>query len=162
MSNRKQYVSCQNTKSSHQSVICGVPQRSILGPLLFILYVNDICFTSSLLKLILFADDTTVFYIQLMILMYILCDAVNREFSEVCNWFKCNKLLLNASKTNLMLMGTTYKIRNIQNVKVVSLDGCKVMHVPSAKFLGITIDAILIWKPHIDNVYKYAREIWTS
>ena len=108
--------------------------------------MNDICFTSSLLKFILFADDTTVFYSNDDI--SVLYDTVNRELNEVCNWFKCNKLSLNASKTNLMLMGTTYKIRNIQNVKVFSLDGCKLMHVSSAKFLGITIDITLTWKPH--------------
>ena len=132
LSNRKQYVSYQNTKSSYENVICGVPQGSILGPLLFILYMNDICFTSSLLKFILFADDTTVIYLNDDI--SVLYDTVNRELNEVCNWFKCNKLSLNASKTNLMLMATTYKIRNIQNVKAIFLDGCKLMHVSSAKF----------------------------
>ena len=53
-----------------------------------------------------------------------------------------------------MLMGTTYKISNIQDIKAVSLDGCGLMHVSLAKFLGITINATLTWKPHIDNVCK--------
>ena len=53
-----------------------------------------------------------------------------------------------------MLTGTTYKIRNIQNVKAVSLVGCELMHVSSVKFLGITIDATLSWKPHIDDACK--------
>ena len=105
LSNRKQYVSYQNTKSSYENVMCGVPQGYILGSLLFILYMNDICFTSSLLKFILFADDTTVFDSNDDI--SVLYDTVNRELNEVCSWFRCNKLSLNASKTNLMLMGTT-------------------------------------------------------
>ena len=60
-----------------------------------------------LLKLILFADDITVFYSNDDI--SVLCDTVNRELNEVYNWFKCNKLSLNASTTKLMFMGTTYK-----------------------------------------------------
>ena len=144
LSNRKQYVSYQNTRSSYENVLCGVPQGSILGSLLFILYINDTCFTSSLLKFILFADDTTVFYWTDDI--SVLFDTVKRELNEACNWFECNKLSFNGSKTNLMLMGTTCKIRRILNVKG-SLDGCKLMHVSWAKFLGITIYATLTWKP---------------
>ena len=90
LSNRKQYVSYQNTKSSYENVICGVPQGSNLGPILFILYMNDICFTSSPLKIISFADDTTVFYSNDDI--SVLYDTVNRELNEVCNWFKCKKI----------------------------------------------------------------------
>ena len=62
LSNRTQYVSYNNCKSSLRDIVCGVPQGSILGPLLFILYVNDITFTSNVLDFILFADDTTILY----------------------------------------------------------------------------------------------------
>ena len=62
LSNRKQMVSYNSILSSSESVECGVPQGSILGTLLFIIYMNDICHTSKLLNFILFADDTTVFY----------------------------------------------------------------------------------------------------
>ena len=61
MSNRKQYVSIDECNSDLLNVLCGVPQGSILGPKLFILYVNDICNISKILKFVLFADDTNIF-----------------------------------------------------------------------------------------------------
>ena len=64
LSNRKQYITNDGCKSNLMTIRCGVPQGSILGPLLFILYVNDICNVSEQLKLILFADDTSVFNVQ--------------------------------------------------------------------------------------------------
>ena len=62
LSNRTQYVSYNDNKSDLKSILCGVPQGSILGPLLFILYINDITNTSTLLDFLLFADDTTILY----------------------------------------------------------------------------------------------------
>ena len=62
LNNRKQYVFHNNCKSDLKDIVCGVPQGSILGPLLFILYVNDIIHTSNVLDFILFADDTTILY----------------------------------------------------------------------------------------------------
>ena len=61
LSNRKQFVNIDGCSSELLDVICGVPQGSILGPTLFILYINDICNVSNLVKFILFADDTNVF-----------------------------------------------------------------------------------------------------
>ena len=60
--NRYQYVNINGTNSDYMNVLCGVPQGSILGPILFILYINDMCNVSTLLKPILFADDTNLFY----------------------------------------------------------------------------------------------------
>ena len=62
LNNRTQYVAFNDCTSDPQNIICGVPQGSILGPLLFILYVNDITYTSNILDFILFADDTTILY----------------------------------------------------------------------------------------------------
>ena len=94
LNNRKQFVQFNSAKSTTDGISCGVPQGSILGPLLFILYMNDICYTSKLLNTILFADDTTVFYSHKN--LPVLCDIMNNELKEVCNWFKANKLSLNA------------------------------------------------------------------
>ena len=152
--NRKQYVSYNSSKSTTENVTCGVPQGSILGPLLFILYMNDISYTSSLLNTILFADDTTVFYSHED--MSILCRTVNSEIKEVSNWFKANKLSLNAKKTNLMYLGTCMQTKKMagNNNYDIYLDGCKLKRVHEAKFLGITIDENFTFKKHVENVCK--------
>jgi len=150
--NRKQYVSYNSTLSSYENVHCGVPQGSILGPLLFILYMNDICSTFKLLSFILFADDTTVFYSNSDINN--VYDTINCELKEVCNWFKCNKLSLNAAKTNLMFIGKPYQTKHITDNRHIYLDGCKLTRVSDAKFLGITLDENLTWKSHINAISK--------
>jgi hypothetical protein len=152
LSDRKQFVSYNLAKSPSENVSCGVPQGSILGPLLFILYMNDICFTSNLINTILFADDTTVFYSHKDV--SILCKTINSELKEVCNWFKGNKLSLNAKKTNLMYLGTRMQTKNIKANSDIYLDGCKLDRVHEAKFLGITIDENLTWKKQIDTICK--------
>ena len=90
------------TNSDYMNVLCGVPQGSILGPILFILYINDMCNVSTLLKPILFADDTNLFYSGKDIDE--LCSVVSIELDKLCIWFQVNKLSLNTSKTNFMII----------------------------------------------------------
>lgn len=100
--------------------------------------MNDISNISENLKTILFADDTTVFSSHKDI--GTLCSTMNNELKEVCNWFKANKLSLNAKKTNLMFLATRFQTRNIGEKYNISLDSCKLTRTKEAKFLGITID----------------------
>ena len=144
LTNRKQFVSYNTGKFGNEDIQCGVPQGSILRPLLFNLYMNDISYTSGFLKTILFADDTTCFYSHKDV--QTLCNIVNNELKEVCNWFKANKLSLNAKKTNLMFLGTRFQTNNMNENFEIYLDGCKLARVEEAKFLGITIDENLTWK----------------
>ena len=104
LSNQKQFVRYQMHDSNHKIINCGVPQGSILGPLLFILYINDNVSTTSLLELILFADDTTLLFSHPEIASQ--NDIINIELQEICNWFQANKLSVNATKTNYMVLGT--------------------------------------------------------
>ena len=151
LTNRKQYVSYNHVNSSYENVNCGVPQGSILGPLLFVIYMNDICNSSKLLSFILFADDTTVFYSDHSIDNMV--NVLNNELSEICNWFKCNKLSLNTDKTNLMFLGTRHQTKNINSTHIL-LDGCELTRVQEASFLGVTLDQNLTWKQHINKISK--------
>ena len=83
--NRKQYVVVEYQASSMQFIKCGVPQGSVLGPVLFLLFINDICNVSNLVKFVLLANDTNIFSSNenVEVLQYTL----NRELSKLCVWF---------------------------------------------------------------------------
>ena len=118
-------------------------------------HVNDITNTSTLLDFLLFADDTTILYSSSDIVSKI--PVINRELSEVSNWFKANKLSVNATKTNYMIMGaqhmTSMEDQSVSNVDII-LDKTKLKRVDKTKFLGVTIDENLSWKNHIDGITK--------
>ena len=148
LKNRFQYVSYNNVKSELLEITCGVPQGSILGPLLFILYVNDIGNISSFLKFVLFADDTNIFASDSDI--EILSNRINSELSKLNTWFKANKLSLNVKKTNFMLFTNRLRKSNIN----ISINNTAINMVQSTKFLGVIIDSKLNWKEHIDVIKK--------
>ena len=95
--NRKQYVSINNVNSNMLPVACGVPQGSILGSLLFILFINDITSISKLAELIMFADDTKSIFFKHANISELFVN-VNNELQKVSKWFKLNKLSLNIKK----------------------------------------------------------------
>ncbi len=101
LSQRMQYVSFKNSKSKFEQVLCGVPQGSILGPLLFILYINDMHKVSKLLHFIIFADDTNIFFSDNDPVKLI--QIINCELNKLTKWFKINKLSLNVTKSNYVI-----------------------------------------------------------
>ena len=154
LSNRKQCVSFNNILSAECTITTGVPQGSILGPLLFLLYINDICNSSSLLHFILYADDTNIFFSSKNIDE--LCTIVNMELRCVMQWFICNRLSVNIKKTNFVLFGNQAMLKNVtsQTRCKLFMGNIEIGQTNTAKFLGIIIDSNLTWKPHIDNVTK--------
>jgi hypothetical protein len=121
LSDRQQYVVFNNCASSNRSISFGVPQGSVLGPLLFLLYINDIVSCSKLLYFILFADDTNLLCSNTNIDKLI--ETINIELTNLSSWFKANKLSLNIKKTNYILFGKKYA--NIKENININIDGDK-------------------------------------
>lgn len=142
---RKQYLSFKGTNSRVLTMPCGVPQGSVLGPLLFILYSNDIPNSLKHCKSIIFADDTTLYLSSPS--QDDLYHQMNNDLSSLHDWFKANKLSLNASKTKYM----AFNMKLVHPFLDLSIGGEVLEKVNSTKFLGIIIDDELKWNKHIDN-----------
>ena len=149
LTNRMQYVTYNSIKSEPKMIDCGVPQGSILGPFIFLLYINDLSTVSVPCFSILFADDTNMFItgkdIQDM------CDRLNEDLVKIQEWLCCNKLSLNILETHHMIFTPRNKIVN--DVHVV-INNEKIERVYTTKFLGVQIDAQLNWKKHIGYTCK--------
>ena len=144
LSDRKHFVSWNQRHSSLLNLNIGVPQGSILGPLLFLIYINDIVNSSNILSFILFADDTTV-YVQ----HNSIDDAIqilNSELAKVAEWFDSNKLTLYVNKTQMLMMSSK---KNLNPKGNVILCNDAIERVTKAKFLGIIVDQHLNWQDHI-------------
>ena len=154
LTNRTQYVSINDTNSTCINVTCGVPQGSILGPILFILYINDMHTVSSLMKCIIFADDTNFLYTGNDISE--MCKTVSKELDKLSSWFMANKLSLNISKTNFMVISR----KQIVNNPIVSINSINIERVYITKFLGVHIDCQLDWNGHIKSIKnKIAKNV---
>ena len=149
MINRKQYVMYNDNSSDIQFITCGVPQGSILGPLLFLLYVNDLLNVSEILFTIMFADYTS---------MFIKCDdlkamatQLNSDLKEVSIWLQVNELSLNVEKSCFIVFKSVRK--SDLEVNICIDDKC-LSRVSQIKFPGTIIDDKFTWRPHMDYLSK--------
>ena len=147
LKNRKQYVYFNGSKSSETCPNIGVPQGSILGPLLFLIYINDINHALISGKLSLFADDANFYksskdYIQLI-------RTVNSNLKLLSKWFRANKLSLNYIKTEAMMFSR--KIIYFP-IPPVIIDNIPIPYSYYFKFLGLILDYKVNWKRHIQYV----------
>ena len=148
LSNRSQYVDLNGYKSTELPLPTGVPQGSILGPLLFLLYINDLP-SASKLKCVIFADDTNLL-IQGNDLK-LLAETLNKELEIVDDYFKANQLKLNAKKTKVIIFRKKAIPANIEQLNI-SLNKDKLDICEEVQFLGLTIDGTLCWEKHCNNV----------
>ena len=147
LTNRSQFVMYNNSKSETKFITHGVPQGSILGPLFFIVFMNDFSRASNILFSILFADDTTVIiegqnYNNLI-------PTLNTELNKLDVWLQANKLTLNTDKTHYMVF---HRARIKSKTGKISIRNNPINEVKSTKFLGIIIDDKLKWTEHIQYI----------
>ena len=155
LSNRMQYVDIDSIASQHKPINTGVPQGSILGPLLFIIYMNDINHVSSNFEAILYADDTSLSGV-LKSFGNRQCNEINkninRDLLSFCKWLKANKLSLNILKTKYMIFRYSQRPLNSLPHLNISIDGHTLDRVSKFDFLGLTINETLTWKDHIQKI----------
>uniref|UniRef100_A0A8C6MDJ7 Reverse transcriptase domain-containing protein n=1 Tax=Nothobranchius furzeri TaxID=105023 RepID=A0A8C6MDJ7_NOTFU len=146
LSERDQFVHINNVDSRKEFITHGVPQGSILGPKLFIMYINDVCAVLDKVNCLLYADDTSLYCSGDDLNK--LVDLVEKELAVLKGWFDRNKLSMNVTKTKFIIFGN----RKITNEIIIKINGIVIEQVHTYKFLGITIDEKLSWKPHIDDI----------
>ena len=150
LKNRRQTVQVGPYISKTEVSSCGVPQGSVLGPLLFLLYINDISYSSNQLNFFLFADDTNLLYADKNLRS--LEVTVNKELASVCNWLMANKLSLNTKKSNFVIFRPYQKRMNFHvTIKLFDDKNSSILleRKDYVKYLGVLIDSILSWRQHI-------------
>ena len=150
LNNRTQYVSANGQLSNVGQISYGVPQGSILGPLLFLVYINDISESSKLLSFYLFADDTTLFMSHRN--RKHLEETFNTELCKISNWLIANQLSLNVDKTHLLTFRSKPNVK-FENI-VLKIDNSIIEEKEEAKYLGVILDNQLTFKSHINKVYN--------
>ena len=160
--NRVQTTQIGSHVSEKQNTLCGVPQGSVLGPLLFLIYVKDIYNASNKLEFFLFADDTNLLYANKNLKS--LETVMTNELLKVLNWLTANKLSLNVKKTNYIIFYPYQKRLNYDvNIKILDSRVNKYFNLERkeyVKYLRVMIDNHLSWKYHINYVaLKISRNI---
>ena len=160
LTNRYQYVQMENAKSQLLEIITGVPQGSILGPLLFIIYINEISQSSDKFDFLSYADDTTL---SATLNKFStsddmnISDLINLELYKINEWLEINKLSLNANKSRFMIFHMPNKHITLS---ILQISNTNIDKVNEFNFLGLTLDTRLDWKRHSNNTSnKISRTI---
>ena len=152
---RTQITSFLNSSSDPLENTLGVPQGSVLGPILFIMYINDIKKILHFCEVNLFADDTVLFIAKPNLKQAE--TLLNLELNVLDGWLKYKKLALNINKTKYMIISN----KNNQEQLCISINQEQIANTSELKYLGIIIDNKLTFGPHIDNVIaKVAKKKW--
>ena len=150
LTNRSQCCSVNGKVSNFSSVSCGVPQGSILGPLLFIIYMNALQQVTDNCDISMYADDT-----HLSAALKGSSDIsieIIPDFLKICDWLQANKLSLNILKTEYMIIGTEKSLIQLGPIPKIKVGNRYLDRVTKTKSLGLIIDDNLHWGDHIDYV----------
>ena len=148
LSNRNQYVSINGYEPSLAVINCGVPQGSVLGPLLFLLYINDLNQAIKFCKVYHFADDTNLLCHSNSIKK--LNKLVNADLKHLVNWLNENKISLNVKKTEMVIYKSNQK--KLEGDLKIKLRGKGLPPTESDKYLGVKIDANRTWQHHVNDL----------
>ena len=154
LSNREQQCCVNEQLSSNKTITCGVPQGLILGPLLFLLYINDLpeCLRST--TPCMYADDTQIFSSSNDVKELVV--KLNSDLAHVRNWLIENKLQMQPSKSKLMFIGSSYILNNRNTEQPLVVNNIPVSRTDTHKCLRVQIDEKLSWDSHIDMICKKA------
>lgn len=152
LSDRKQQTFIDGAQSDFCNITCGIPQGSILSPLLFTIYINDLPSCDLFSKPRLYADDSTLTTSaeDPWVLEY----KMNYDMNLIQSWLSANKLTLNVKKTKYMLIGSQFKLSQINSDFTVKVNNTPLERVIEHKTLGVQIDESLSWRPHIHTISK--------
>ena len=150
LSDRKQYVYCNDTSSNVLDMVCGVPQGSVLGPTLFLMYVNDMINCIKFSKLQLFADDTITSLSGKN--LHVLFNLLKQEIKILMLWFRANKLSLNFDKTFYSIFRSIKSSVPPVVFDSITVNGETIERKKSAKYLGLTFDEVLSWRHHVEKL----------
>ena len=154
LSDRWQFVEFNGHKSSYLPIKTGVPQGSVLGPLLFLIYINDLPLVSNVFDMLMYADDTTLYC---NIKQDIGEEVINAELLKLWEWLSANKLSLNIAKTKYMVFHTSKRNVIYPNLKV---NNNNIERVTQFNFLGVILHSHMTWNKHINHIsMKIARSI---
>jgi len=153
----RSHCTCLNSALSEIShVTCGVPQGSILGPLLFILYINDLPNCIQSCRVAMYADDTIIYFAHRS--LETIKQAIQCDSTLLVQWFTANKLSLNPTKCKAMLVGTQRSKAAYSNLHL-TLAGSNLDQVHTFKYLGVVLDSALQWNDHISHVTKKLSQV---
>ena len=153
LSCRTQQTYVSGVKSDSEVVLTGVPQGSVLGPVLFLIYINDLHLEMKNTTTDIFADDSTIFTSNIN--LNLVADQLSQDLNNVSRWCNCNKMALNTSKTKVMYICSNFKHRAIvDSYPSVKLHDIQLSASFEEKLLGVTIVNTLNWDNHVNNVIK--------